>query len=89
MHGSMMEPEDQQLERLRWQCRRGMLEVDLLLNRFLESEYGELTDEEKRRFVSLLEYPDQVLLEWLMGREKPADGGVAHVVDKIRNAFTP
>ena len=85
----MKEPEDEQLERLRWQCRRGMLEVDLLLNRFLQTGYAELTDEDKRRFVSLLEYPDQVLLAWLMGRERPVDGGVADVVDRIRNTFTP
>ncbi len=85
----MKEPEDEQLERLRWQCRRGMLEVDLLLNRFLQTGYAQLTDEDKRRFVSLLEYPDQVLLAWLMGRERPVDGGVAHVVDRIRNTFTP
>ncbi len=85
----MKEPEDEQLERLRWQCRRGMLEVDLLLNRFLQTGYAQLTDEDKRRFVSLLEYPDQVLLAWLMGRERPVDGGVARVVDRIRNTFTP
>ena len=85
----MNEPEDEQLERLRWQCRRGMLEVDLLLNRFLQTGYAQLTDEDKRRFVILLEYPDQVLLAWLMGRERPVDGGVARVVDRIRNTFTP
>ena len=44
-----------------------MLEVDLLLNQFLDAGYGDLTDAQKAVFVKLLEYPDQILLEWLMG----------------------
>ena len=74
---------------MRWQCRRGMLEVDLLLNQFLDAGYGDLTDAQKAVFVKLLEYPDQILLEWLMGRQRPVDGGLAHVVDRVRDAFAP
>ncbi len=66
-----------------------MLEVDLLLNRFLDAGYGDLTDAQKATFVNLLEYPDQILLEWLMGRQRPVDGRLAHVVDRIRDAFAP
>ncbi len=66
-----------------------MLEVDLLLNRFLDVGYGDLTDAQKSVFGDLLEYPDQILLEWLMGRQRPADGGLAYVVDRIRDAFAP
>ena len=87
--GSMREPDYDQLDRLRWQCRRGMLEVDLLLNRFLETVYPTLTGQDKQLFANLLEYPDQVLLEWLMGRERPLDGRLARVVDRIRDTFTP
>jgi len=75
--------------RLRWQCRRGMLEVDLLLNSFLDGPYASLSDADKGRFDALLEYPDQVLLEWLMGRERPVDPELAHVVDRIRDTFEP
>ncbi len=85
----MTERQDEQVDRLRWQCRRGMLEVDLLLNRFLDAGYGDLTDGQKVAFVKLLEYPDQILLEWLMGRQRPVDGGLAHVVDRVRDAFAP
>ena len=85
----MTERPDEHTERLRWQCRRGMLEVDLLLNRFLDAGYGDLTDAQKSAFVSLLEYPDQILLEWLMGRQRPVDRGLAHVVDRVRDAFAP
>lgn len=76
-------------DRVRWQCRRGMLEVDLLLNRFLDRGYGRLSDEDKRCFGALLEYPDQILLEWLMGRERPVDPQLAHVVDRVRDTFKP
>ena len=76
-------------ERVRWQCRRGMLEVDLLLNRFLAKDYAELSEDEKGQFASLLEYPDQILLEWFMGRERPVDPQLAHVVDRVRDTFKP
>ena len=66
-----------------------MLEVDLLLNRFLDAGYGDLTDAQKSIFDHLLEYPDQILLEWLMGRQRPMDRGLAHVVDCVRDAFGP
>ena len=85
----MTEHREEQPERLRWQCRRGMLEVDLLLNRFLDQGYGKLTNAEKLVFAELLEYPDQILVEWLMGRQRPEDGRLAHVVDLVRDAFEP
>ncbi len=85
----MTERRDEQIERLRWQCRRGMLEVDLLLNRFLDAGYGDLTSAQKSVFADLLEYPDQILVEWLTGRQRPVDGRLAHVVDRVRDAFAP
>ena len=66
-----------------------MLEVDLLLNRFLDEGYGALTDAQKSVFADLLEYPDQILVEWLLGRQRPVDGRLAHVVDRVRDAFEP
>ena len=85
----MTDHPEEQPERLRWQCRRGMLEVDLLLNRFLDEGYGTLTHAQKLVFTDLLAYPDQVLVEWLMGRQRPVDRKLAHVVDRVRNAFKP
>jgi len=74
--------------RLLWQCRRGMLELDLFLRGFLEKGYARLSDEEKRAFDRLLETPDQQLLEYLMGREQPEDKDIADVVNKVRAIFT-
>lgn len=75
--------------RLAWQCRRGMRELDELLNSFLLHGYSSLDEPARKTFGRLLEYPDTVLLELLMGRMAPADKDVACVVQKIRNTTAP
>jgi len=71
-------------ERLRWQCRRGMLELDLLLAGFLEEGYESLSPADKARFAALLSHPDQLLQGWLMGHASPTDTGLARLVEVIR-----
>ena len=75
-----------ELARMRWKCRRGMLELDLLLKAFLEQGYRQLDSRGQQRFDKMLDYPDAVLLEWLMGRIRPTDKDVAQLVEKIRSA---
>lgn len=75
-----------ELARMRWKCRRGMLELDLLLRDFLSRGYADLDAAGQQRFDRILDYPDAVLLEWLMGRIRPTDKDVAQLVDKIRSA---
>ena len=75
--------------RLAWQCRRGMRELDELLNSFLLQGYRGLDEAAQQAFAKLLEYPDAVLLELLMGRMTPADKDVTRIVQKIRNTATP
>jgi len=58
-----------ELDRIRWQCRRGLLELDLLLNRFLEQELPGLAPEQLQVFRELLDEPDTVLLAWVMAQE--------------------
>jgi antitoxin CptB len=72
--------------RLSWQCRRGMRELDELLGAFLVRRYATLDPRELHLFTRLLEYPDGVLLELLMGRMTPADQDVARLVASIRHA---
>lgn len=52
--------------KLRWQCRRGMLELDLLLGLFLEQDFDHLPHSEQAIFIHLLTYPDQTLYRWLL-----------------------
>jgi antitoxin CptB len=70
--------------RLRWHCRRGMLELDTLLRGFVDREWERLTARERDAFEALLSYPDQTLLECLMGRMAPFDTVSAGVVRRIR-----
>jgi antitoxin CptB len=77
---------DADLQRLRWQCRRGMLELDLLLARFLETGYAALDAEGRAAFERLLGYQDQILFDWLMGHAVAADAELRVLVPHIRAA---
>lgn len=71
--------------RLAWACRRGMLELDLILQPFLERRYSTLSDTQKQAFQSLLNYPDPELLSWLMGYEEaPSDPDLSDIIAQIR-----
>lgn len=75
--------------RLRWQCRRGMLELDLLLLGFLDKGYEALSPAGCDAFETLLGSPDQLLYEYLLGGTVPIDKEVADVVRRIRAAAGP
>lgn len=70
--------------RLRWQCRRGMLELDVLLGGFLEDAYTSLSAQEQALFVKLLECSDQDLFMWLTGKTQPTDPDIILMVEKVR-----
>ena len=73
-----------QLARLQWQCRRGTKELDLLLQRYLETGYLLADDEEKALFVELLKLEDDELLAVLMGELEVEPGELKLLVEKIR-----
>ncbi len=69
--------------RLRWQCRRGMLELDFLLNNFIDQHWLGLDKQLKAEFEQLLCCSDQDLQKWLCeGRE--ADNEVVNIVSRMR-----
>ncbi len=75
--------------RLRWQCRRGMLELDLMLETFVEKRYADLPIKTKHAFHQLLKCQDQFLLDYLMGQDVPTDKDVADVAKQVRDAAGP
>ena len=79
-----MPAEESNTGRMRWRCRRGMLELDLLLEGFLDHQYPGLAAADRQAFSRLLEFPDQVLLEWLTGKIVPADPEMRRLVQAIR-----
>jgi len=71
-------------DRLRWRCRRGMLELDLILLRFLEEQYPELSPAEQRTFETLLQLQDDALLRLVSGDGIPPGDERAGVVERLR-----
>jgi antitoxin CptB len=59
------------LGRLRWRCRRGMKELDILLTRYLDNRYGAASAQEQKAFQALLETQDPVLYAYCLGSERP------------------
>jgi antitoxin CptB len=55
-----------ELGKLRWQCRRGSRELDLLLEHYLQTRYTVADEDEKARFIAMLQLDDAVLLEQLI-----------------------
>jgi len=74
-----------EMDRIRWRCRRGLLELDLVLTGFLERGYDRLGPDERAVFLELLEQPDNDLLDLAMGRTEPAPRFRA-VVEMLRAA---
>lgn len=76
--------EQKSIKQLRWQCRRGMLELDILLARFLETRYTELTDSEQAKFVDLLSATDPELYAWLVTATELPPINLETIVNAIR-----
>jgi len=74
----------QQLNRLRWQCRRGLLELDVVLERFLERYGDQLQGERLASFETLLHYADNDLLDVIRARTECRDARCAEVVQWMR-----
>jgi len=70
---------------LRWQCRRGMRELDLLLTNYLENDYSQASEQQKDAFRELLALPDPELIGYLLGGQTPPDVALANVVSQIRD----
>ena len=70
--------------RIRWACRRGMWELDLILEGFLDECLADCNQQEHDAFVNLLSCQDQEIFAWLMGREQPKSPELQMIVSKIR-----
>ena len=75
-----------ELNRLRWRCRRGMLENDLILTRYLDARGTEISAEDVMALDRLLDLPDGELWDLIAGRLEPADAGLQPLVAQLRSA---
>jgi len=76
-------------KRLRWRARRGLLENDLLITRFLESHGDRMTSDQMISFEALLDLPENELLDLLLERQQLPAGldvsGVREMLNRLRN----
>ena len=71
-------------EQLRWQCRRGMLELDFVLERYLDDHYDMADDAEKRLFQELLTAQDPELQMWILNGKPHPRVEFRDLITKIR-----
>jgi antitoxin CptB len=76
--------EDLDHGRLRWRCRRGTRELDLLLGWWLDERRPHADAEQRAAFDTLLDAPDPDLWDWLIARVEPEDSGIRAIVHEIR-----
>jgi antitoxin CptB len=71
-------------DRLRWKCRRGLLELDLVLGRFVDRDAGAMSDVELARLGELLDLPDNDLWDIVSGRSELYAASLSDVVARLR-----
>ncbi|MDD2684601.1 MAG: succinate dehydrogenase assembly factor 2 [Gallionella sp.] len=79
------------IQRMRWRCRRGLLELDLTLGRFVDEHYADMNEQEQRHFDELLDMPDNLLWDMIAGRteqvvQDAAKETLRPLLEKIRAA---
>lgn len=82
------QPSDEQ-RRLRWRCRRGMRELDVLLTAYLDVRYQHAPSKTQQDFAYLLEQEDDQLWDWLLGRSVPEEARLAAIVTEVVTAEVP
>jgi len=77
--------QDKELQRLRWHCRRGLLELDYIFKDFLDTHYLSAPEQEKRAFRELINEQDPDLQAWLLHGE-PCPEAYQDIVSTLRKA---
>jgi antitoxin CptB len=79
---------DLELSKLRWRCRRGFLENDLILTRLLERRGANFSKEEHEQLLSLIALDDNDLWEIIAGRSEAFPAGTDAMVETLRQTRT-
>ena len=72
---------------IKQQCRRGMLELDFIFQRFLNERYDALSAEQKESFSHLLKQDDPILYDWLISDLPCADVTLQKIIFEIKRSF--
>lgn len=79
--------DEKRFARLKWACRRGMLELDVLLLPFVEQAFDKLSYEQQETFERLLTSDDPDLFAWFMGHQVCPDEELADMITHVRQAI--
>ena len=74
-----------ELSRLRWLCRRGMKELDVVMTRYLEQHYASASSTEQGYFKALLDMSDPDLYDLLLGRSTTPDAELARFIQLLHD----
>lgn len=76
-----------EMARLRWLCRRGMKELDLLLQNYIEHRYAQAPAADQLAFKSILQLQDPELNDLILGRTESSDKDIQRLILLLRNSL--
>ncbi len=77
--------DDIEIRKLKWRCRRGMRELDQLLERWLDAAWRQSNPADRATFLRLLDSEDDRLWKWFLGHEVAPDAELQSLIERIRN----
>ena len=78
--------DDRAIERLKWKSRRGLLELDIVFERFWKEAGTRMSEDDAAALERLLQLPDNDLLDLVMGRTQSRDAQLRKMVETLRAA---
>lgn len=78
---------DAEQRRLAWRCRRGLLELDIVLQRFVNQQFGGLTLDEMHHFDAMLDWPDNEFWDLIQGIKTQSNQSIQAVLNKLKTSL--
>jgi antitoxin CptB len=73
-----------ELDRIRWRCRRGLLELDLILTQFLDQRFDSLTEHQKEQFAQLINNSDNDLWDLISNRQSSKHHDLREIIQLLQ-----
>ncbi len=76
-----------ELSQMKWRCRRGIKELDIILGKYLEEHYNSASQNEQEAFRELLNLEDPVLYSFLLDTAEPENPELIALITQLKNLF--
>jgi antitoxin CptB len=73
----------QEIGKLRWRCRRGMKELDVLLTKYVDEEYSTASPGDREAFRQLLDSQDPLIYAYFLGLQPPPNAALSALIERI------